>query len=76
MDLFTDTDGKLYISRNGGKGIVMKDGQTILETGTSGYLSVHPSGAWGITSYLGYDTESNLPGRQRAYRALDLNLHE
>ena len=46
MDLFTDTDGKLYISRNGGKGIVMKDGQTILETGTSGYLSVHPSGAW------------------------------
>lgn len=57
MDLFTDTDGKLYISRNGGKGIVMKDGQTILETGTSGYLSVHPSGAWGITSYLGYDTE-------------------
>ena len=33
MDLFTDTDGKLYISRNGGKGIVMKDGQTILETG-------------------------------------------
>ena len=39
MDLFTDTDGKLYISRNGGKGIVMKDGQTILETGTSGYLS-------------------------------------
>lgn len=35
----------------------LKDGQTILETGTSGYLSVHPSGAWGITSYLGYDTE-------------------
>ena len=56
IDLFTDTDGKLYISRSS-NGIVMKDGQTILETGINGYLSVHPSGAWGLTNYLSYDTE-------------------
>ena len=54
----------------------MKDGQTILETGTSGYLSVHHPVPGALPATLAMTRKSNLPGRQRAYRALDLNLHE
>ena len=58
LELSTDSEGKLYISRSASKGLdIMKDGQIVLETGLKAYTAIHPSGAWGITYYLSNDTE-------------------
>lgn len=52
-----DQNGMLYMSPGIGKIYGMKDGQKAFQSEVNGDLYMHPSGEWGLTSWVNSDTQ-------------------
>lgn len=53
----SDGNGMLLLSPGIGEVIGVKDGQQVLKTTVKGDLVMHPSGEWGLTSWVNSDTQ-------------------
>lgn len=52
-----DNTGMLYLSQGVFEVIGVKDGKQVLQTNITGDLNMHPSGEWGISSWVSSDTQ-------------------
>ena len=56
-DISSDHSGMLYLSPGIGDVMGVKDGVMTFQSTVDGYLHMHPSGEWGISYWVGSDTQ-------------------
>lgn len=73
-----DENGMLYLSQGIFEVIGVKDGAVVMQSNVRGDLTMHPSGKWGITSWVNNDTQyvTNKDGNLTAEPWILTNLND